>query len=88
MPRVVVSQNVQDRVLDQFKRRLAKTIQQKGDRTFASIHEIRGAVGEEYDELKEAVGKNDQEAVVNESYDLMVAAFWAICSKEAGGLDW
>jgi anthranilate phosphoribosyltransferase len=59
--------------------------------TFASAHEIKGVLDEEYDEYLEAM-RDDTHAgraqKVKELSDIAVAAIFGIASIQSGGTDW
>ncbi len=63
-------------------------LKQKGMGTFASLHEARGVLGEEYHELKEAFGKKDNENIKHELKDLAVACLMTLACMDAETLDW
>lgn len=62
---------------------------QKGDGTFASIHEALGVLQDELTEFRDEVhAKTNRTAQVEELKDIAVGAIWAIASIESGGVDW
>jgi len=68
--------------LELFNQVLDFRLKEKGDRAFASKHEVLGIITEEYQELIEAVKNNDKENFEEELFDVAVAAiFGYICSK-------
>jgi NTP pyrophosphatase (non-canonical NTP hydrolase) len=76
------------RVLKEVERNLDQLIENKGNHTFASTHEILGVIVEEYHELIEAVQSNERTEVISELHDLAVAAIWGIVSAESEAMDW
>lgn len=61
---------------------LKKQKEKKGLNAFISPHEISGVVTEEYDEMKEMVHKNNIEGLRKELIDIVIAAYWSLCSIE------
>ena len=61
---------------------------QKGDGTYSSIHEILGIVAEEYDELIDAVRKNNQMECYKELKDIAVGCIIAMACIQQQSLDW
>lgn len=74
-----------DKVVD----KLIEKIEEKGDLSFSSRHEILGVVQEEFDEFKQTVHDNSiQETSESELIDIVIAAVWGMCSMDVGGCDW
>jgi len=62
---------------------------QKGNGTYASIHEALGILQEEMTEFENEVhAKTSRKNQVEELKDIAVGAIWAIASIESGGIDW
>ena len=61
MPRKTVAPAWVKHELDQFKKFLEDKITEKGDLSFISSHEIRGAIQEEVDEYCTEVRKNNKD---------------------------
>lgn len=59
---------------------LYRCLQEKSDRRWESLHEIRGIVDEEVEELHAAVKANDPGSCRAELVDIAVAALWGIVS--------
>jgi hypothetical protein len=77
-----------EKAVEQFRRELARRLDQKGMGTFTSSHEIIGCVGEEYDEAKVAVHDNDNGQLRKELLDLAVGAVFGVACINAGKIDW
>jgi nitrogen regulatory protein PII-like uncharacterized protein len=77
-------------VLDELGDRLFSKLEKHGRGACVSLHEIRGLVGEEWDEFKETVHGNDPENARAELFDIAIAAIWGIVSvdEEATTADW
>ena len=68
---------------------LATTIENKGDGTFSSSHEILGVLEEELYELKKAVHeKKGGDALKRELIDIAVGATFAIACIDQESTDW
>ena len=63
-------------------------IEEKGNKSFASIHELLGVILEEFEELKNAIHDNDYQLIHNELLDLGAMAIFAHASLYNGKLDW
>lgn len=74
--------------MNEFKKVLKEKIEEKGDMSFISSHEIDGAIDEELREWKDEVRSNDKDKQVKELSDIMVAAFWGIVSIRQAGTEW
>ena len=75
---------VLQRLRDELRNRLA----QKGYGSFSSSHEIQGVLQEEFDELKEAIHKNNSPGIEAELYDIAVGVIFAVACIDADCLDW
>lgn len=88
MPRRKVEKEWWEYELGQFKKFLEEKIIEKGDLSFISSHEIKGALTEEVDEFNDEVKSNDKEKQIKELFDVMVVAFWGIVSIRQAGTEW
>lgn len=70
-----------------LKLKLKYRIAQKGNHSYASVHEAYGLIAEEVKELLDAVQSNNREEVMSEMMDIAVGCIYAIACNEAGGLD-
>jgi NTP pyrophosphatase (non-canonical NTP hydrolase) len=86
--RQVVEFEAKKAVMDDFRRMLGHRIVEKGDKTFASRHEVLGVLTEEFQELVDAVKSNSMDSFEAELLDIMVGAFWGLCSLKNQSLDW
>lgn len=62
---------------------LKEKIKEKWNASFASLHEIWGCLGEEWEELKEAIHCKDFGKVESELMDLAVGAIFAYACLRA-----
>ena len=67
---------------------ILERLDEHGDHSFASTHEILGVVQEEDLELVEAVRTNDIDKITAELTDIAVAATFALACIRAKGIDW
>jgi len=67
---------------------IAFRLQEKGDGTFASRHEIAGVIVEEYDEMLEALRSNNGTDFRNELIDIAVACVFGVACMDAKKVDW
>lgn len=88
MSRVIVNNLQRATAIDLIKGMLEHRIDQKGEYSYSSIHEILGIITEEFDELKDAVQNNNHDEVYNELLDLAVGCAFGIACIRAGSLDW
>lgn len=71
--------------IDSVARKTSERLAEKGRGSFASVHEVWGAVDEEMREFKDAVRENDLSAVERELRDIAVGAIFAIaCIMDEG----
>jgi len=77
MNRKLISKATRDLAVAELQACLEGRIRQKGDGAFVSIHEIHGALSEEWDELKEAMHLKAQDDIESELMDLAVGAILA-----------
>ena len=88
MKRKNITDYIEKGSMDDFKFFLNVQKKKKGLGAFVSSHEILGVLTEEFDELKDAVRDNDTAQLKMELLDIMIGAFWGICSIEQSTLDW
>jgi hypothetical protein len=70
--------------LDELRSMVQARIQQKGDGCFISLHELRGALEEKWDELREAFHKRNLEEVELELMGLLVGTFFGYACIRQG----
>jgi len=58
-------------------------IEQKGEASWASFHELRGSLDEQYEELKQALHEKVPEKICWELIDLAVAAIFGVACIKA-----
>ena len=64
-------------------------LNQKGGRTYASVHEAYGIIAEEHKELLDAIhGNEGHEAIIEELNEIAVACVIAIASIRSGSVHW
>jgi len=73
-------------VENEFKTHIQKILEKKGLGTFSSIHEISGALTEEYDEFKDSVHTRKQMKL--ELLDIATVCFFAIACINSNTLDY
>jgi len=61
-------------------------IKEKGRGSFTSIHEARGAIDEEFFELREAFGSKEKVAIIHELKDVIVSSIVTLACIRAGHL--
>jgi len=61
-------------------------IKEKGRGSFTSIHEARGAIDEEFFELREAFGGKEKVEIIHELKDVIVSSIVALACLRAGHL--
>lgn len=86
--RPFVSDTIVDLVKLDLEIELRRRIGEKGPGAFMSSHEIKGVIGEEYDELKATVHGNNHEEMYKELLDMMVACLWSAASLKGEYIDW
>jgi hypothetical protein len=74
--------------VDVFMTKLAFRLNEKGDGTFASRHEIQGSVTEEYHELVDALRENSVEEFEKELLDVAVACVFGVACIRNKTIDW
>lgn len=70
-------------VIENITANLGRRIMRKGNLSHISLHEIRGTVGEEWDEFKETVHDNDLVKAYDELSDIAVACWWGMATIRA-----
>ncbi len=83
LARTPVLRVFQAEALEDVKLWLDWRIAQKGNGAFASLHELRGVLDEEYDELMEALHLKDLAQIEHELKDLAVAALFGLACLRA-----
>lgn len=75
--------------IDDVIAKMFQRLNEKGDGTFASIHEIHGVLQEEMYELEKAIHENlsDKEKI-EELADIAVGAIFAIACIKTKSIDW
>lgn len=77
MSRKHIPESTRDLALFELKACLEARIREKGDGAFVSIHEMRGVLSEEWQELKEAMHSKKLPDIEAELMDLAVGAIFA-----------
>lgn len=77
-----------DSAIKEMQAWMFKRLNEKGNGSFSSIHEIRGMIDEEFNELREAMHNKDQDAIAHELKDVIVGALFALACLRSGKLDW
>lgn len=75
-----ISQDLINNRLNKFLKHFQEKRDKKGNLSFNSPHEILGSAYEEFMEFSHAVHANDDENAREELLDIMVVAFWGLCS--------
>lgn len=86
-----VDRKLIDSTVNQLQRRIDKRLEQYGNRSFASRHEIFGLIAEEYYELINAVQTDKTKHIQHirgKLFDIAVACVWGILSIETNSTDW
>jgi len=68
--------------------KLKERLQEKGNHTLVSRHEIQGIIDEEWIELLEALRSNSTKEYRKELLDVAVACVFGVACIDAGKLDW
>ena len=84
--RIPVSESTRDLILREVKDRLERRVKEKGDGAFVSIHELRGALDEEWDELTRAMHSKDLGRIEAEIMDWIVGGVFGLACIRAGVL--
>lgn len=82
--RIPVPESTRDLVLQEVKAALERRVQEKGDGAFVSIHELRGVLDEEWDELRDAMHSKDLGRIEAELMDWIVGAVFGLACIRAG----
>jgi len=81
----IISPEEVERAKKEVVARLAKRIEEKGRKGFASEHEAYGKLSEELLEFQMGIWKRgSEEDKISELEDIAVGAIWAIASYHAG----
>lgn len=88
MRKLITNDGFTDSAIKDIRDKLEIRLEEKGYHTYASSHEISGAMDEEVDEMKESVHENDQQHLRKELIDIAVCSIWGIVSIDSDGLDW
>ncbi len=88
MRKLVTNGGSTESALKAVRDALEMRLEEKGYHTYSSSHEISGIMTEEYDEMKEAIHRNDNGQLRKELIDIAVASIWGIVSIDVDGLDW
>ncbi len=87
--RIVISKEQALKAACEVNKKLLYRMETKGNKSYASIHEIYGLLHQELNELDEAIHKRYTDAdKIEELKDIAVAAIFGIASIESGGIDW
>ena len=76
MKRNLVCDSVIESAFKDAKAHMQNQLTLKGNKEFASLHEISGVIAEEFDEFKETVHKNNTFFAENELLDIATAALF------------
>jgi hypothetical protein len=82
-----VPESTRDLVFREVKACLERRIQEKGDGAFVSVHELRGVLDEEWDELAEAMHSKKLGPIEAELKDLIVGAVFGLACIRAGAFN-
>lgn len=81
---VEIKENTREKAMKMFLERLEDKRKKKGYYSFNSRAEVLGKATEEFYEFIEASHERDDDHIIEEELDLMITAFWGICSKLEG----
>jgi NTP pyrophosphatase (non-canonical NTP hydrolase) len=76
--RVPITKVFMDDALEDVSLWLVSQVAAKGAGAFSSLHEMRGAISEEYDELMEALHQKDLGQIEHELKDLAAAVIFGL----------
>ena len=88
VPRPVVHASDIERAFACVRGHMEDKLRDKGPGGFKSSHEIRGTLGEEWDELRDAIREDKWPDIAHELQDIAVAAIFGLASMCADTLDW
>ena len=74
--------------IETLKDKIQHSLDEKGDGSFSSTHEILGIIQEEHHELIDAVRSNSQEDVAKELLDIAVGAILGMACIKQKSIDW
>lgn len=66
---------------------LSFRIKQKGRGAFISLHEIRGMMDEEFEELKDALHEKNTDKIVHELKDVIAGGIFALACIRGGHIE-
>lgn len=88
MPREEIKRTHIENAVRITQSKLKARLLEKGNLTLSNTHEIFGILGEEMDELSEALHQNDLDAFYEELLDVAVACVFGMACIKQGALDW
>ena len=91
MNREKVSTGFMNGAVNELQKQLCKRINEKGDGSFRSSHEILGVIIEQVDELIESVRRRrevGETGIKAELFDIALACVFGAACIAAGTLDW
>lgn len=84
--RTAIAESTRDLALYELKAMLEARIREKGCDSFASLHELRGVIDEEFNELREAMHQKQLDQIELELLDLGVAVIFGYACIRSGAL--
>jgi hypothetical protein len=88
MNRKVISAKAIEDAIGSMKQGMILSLNKNGDESFASMHEVIGALEEEMSELKEAVRVHENlEFIREELIDIAIAAVFTVACIDEKGID-
>ena len=88
MPRVELTEESVAYTMKRLGEEFQKRLDEKGNLSLTSTHEVLGILEEEFLELKLAIHANNHEDFESEVLDITVGCIVAVMSKRVEGLDW
>lgn len=88
MDRALVPKDTVEAALKTLRSNLADRLIEKGECTFASVHEVLGVIDEEQYELLGAIHSNNMAHTKQELLDIAVACVFAVACIDNKSLDW
>ena len=85
--KVISTENISD-AIDRFTIALKERIEEKGDHSFSSRHEILGVINEEVTELTVEVITGALSSIEEELLDIAVACVFGVACIKSNALDW
>ena len=80
--RSTIKHEIIDKDIAELSKRLNEEYSDKGYHSSISAHETIGVIDEEFNELKAAIHDNNENQIIKELFDIVVAAMWGINSLE------